>query len=94
MQVPVLVTICPVSLKKVLAYVQSLTAVPEYIVVSGSRADHITLNTYLSTRKLSTYYSTSTYWDTKTMLLFLHVPQLEVSFFGEPREHKSDQSLI
>ena len=30
MQVPVLVNICPVSLKKVLAYVQSLTAVPEY----------------------------------------------------------------
>ena len=30
MQVPVLVNICPVSLKKVLAYVLSLTAVPEY----------------------------------------------------------------
>ena len=28
MQVPVLVNICPVSLKKVPAYVQSLTAVP------------------------------------------------------------------
>ena len=34
MQVPVLVNICPVPLKKVLAYAQSLTALPEYIPLS------------------------------------------------------------